>query len=77
MATAASPRCFGPLFIFSRKLWTCRMLAPFEALTGVLMCGLSTALFFAFIAWWISNGMPRETALKSHSAVPMDSSNNS
>jgi hypothetical protein len=40
-----------------------RMLAPFEALTGILMCGLSTGLFFALVSRWISNWMKRQTAL--------------
>jgi hypothetical protein len=39
------------------KPW--RMLAPLEALTGLLMCGLSTGLFFAVINRWISNWMRR------------------
>lgn len=32
-----------------------RMLAPIEAMTGILMCGLSTGLFFAIINQWLSN----------------------
>jgi len=35
------------------KPW--RMLAPLETLTGILMCGLSTGLFFAVVSRWISN----------------------
>lgn len=35
------------------KPW--RMLAPIEALTGLLMCGLSTGLFFAVVSRRISN----------------------
>jgi hypothetical protein len=42
------------------KPW--RVLAPLEALTGILMCGLSTGLFFAVVIRWISNWMKRETA---------------
>ena len=34
-----------------------RMFAPLEALTGILMCGLSTGLFFAVVSRWISNWM--------------------
>jgi len=34
---------------------SCRMLAPLEALTGILMCGLSAGLFFALVHRWISN----------------------
>ena len=37
------------------KPW--RMLAPIEALTGILLCGLSTGLFFAVTYRWISNWM--------------------
>jgi ion channel len=44
------------------KLW--RMLAPIETLTGILMCGLSTGLFFAIVIRWISNWMQRKTGLK-------------
>jgi hypothetical protein len=39
-----------------------RMLAPLEALTGILMCGLSTGLFFAVINRWIANWLKRKTA---------------
>jgi hypothetical protein len=42
------------------KPW--RTLAPLEALTGILMCGLSTGLFFALVSRWISNWMQRTTA---------------
>lgn len=31
-----------------------RILAPMEALTGILMCGLSIGLFFALVSKWIS-----------------------
>jgi hypothetical protein len=31
-----------------------RLLAPFEALTGILMCGLSTGLFFAVVNRFMS-----------------------
>jgi hypothetical protein len=37
------------------KPW--RMLAPLEALTSILMCGLSTGLFFALVSHWHSNWM--------------------
>ena len=47
------------------KPW--RMLAPLETLTGILMCGLSTGLFFAVVSRWISNWMQRRTALEPHS----------
>ncbi len=33
-----------------------RMLAPLEAMTGILMNGLSTGLFFALVMRWINNG---------------------
>ena len=38
-----------------------RKLAPVETLTGILMCGLSTGLFFAVVSRWISNWMQRKT----------------
>ena len=38
-----------------------RMLAPLEAMTGILMCGLSTGLFFAVVNRWMSNFMKRRT----------------
>jgi hypothetical protein len=50
------------------KAW--RMFAPLEALTAVLMCGLSTGLFFAVVSWWITNWMKRQTALEAHSPQP-------
>jgi hypothetical protein len=37
-----------------------RILAPLEALTGILMCGLSTGLFFALVSRWHSNWMHRQ-----------------
>jgi len=52
------------------KPW--RMLAPLEALTGTLMFGLSTGLFFAIVHRWISNWMQRGTASAPHSAAPME-----
>jgi Ion channel len=42
------------------KPW--RMLVPLEALTGVLMFGLSTGLFFAVVNRWIHNWMQKKTA---------------
>ena len=50
------------------KPW--RMLAPLEAMTGILMCGLSTGLFFAAVSRWISNFMKRRTTLEPRSAAP-------
>jgi hypothetical protein len=41
------------------KSW--RMLAPLEALMGILMCGLSTGLFFALVSRWIGHWMQRES----------------
>ena len=52
------------------KPW--RMFAPVEALTAMLMCGLSTGLFFAVISRWIGNWMQRHVALEPHTAAPMD-----
>jgi hypothetical protein len=41
------------------KPW--RILAPLEALTGILMCGLSAGLFFAVVNRFISNWVKRTT----------------
>jgi len=38
-----------------------RMLAPVETLTGILMCGLSTGLFFAVVNRWMNNFMKGRT----------------
>lgn len=46
-----------------------RMLAPLEALTGILMYGLSTGMFFALVSSWISNWMQSNAALEPHSAA--------
>lgn len=43
-----------------------RMLAPLEALTGTLMFGLSTGLFFAIVYRWIINWVQKEHALERH-----------
>jgi hypothetical protein len=42
------------------KPW--RMLAPLEAMTGILVCGLSTGLFFAVVSRWINNWAKTTTA---------------
>ncbi|HUL11883.1 MAG TPA: potassium channel family protein [Methylococcaceae bacterium] len=52
------------------KPW--RMLAPLETLTGMLMCGLSTGLFFALISRWISNWLRSKNALEPHSEAPIN-----
>jgi len=39
-----------------------RMLAPVEALTAILMCGLSTGLFFALVTVWVRNWMQKRNA---------------
>jgi len=44
------------------KPW--RMFATLEALTGLLMFGLSSGLFFAIISQWIRNGIVDETSLE-------------
>jgi len=44
-----------------------RLLAPLEALTGILMSGLSTGLFFAIVFRWISKGVRRHPAFEHHS----------
>jgi hypothetical protein len=38
------------------------MLAPIEALTGIVMCGLSTGLFFAVVSRRISYWMKEKTS---------------
>jgi hypothetical protein len=52
------------------KPW--RMLAPIEALTGILMCGLSTGLFFAIVSRWISSWMKGKTASEHQAQAPMN-----
>jgi len=47
-----------------------RLLAPFEALTGILMCGLSTGLFFAVVNRFIRNWIRRNAAPGHHAAAP-------
>jgi hypothetical protein len=44
-----------------------RMLAPIETLTGVLMCGLSSGLFFGFVLRWITNWIQKRTASEAQS----------
>lgn len=51
------------------KAW--RMLAPVEAMTGILMCGLSTGLFVALVSRWHSNWMQWRAALEPHAAPPV------
>jgi len=46
------------------KPW--RMFASLEALTGALMFGLSTGLFFAVVSHWIQNWMQGQTAVGPH-----------
>jgi hypothetical protein len=46
------------------------MLAPLETLTGILMCGLSTGLFFAVVNRWMNNFMKRKTASEPRAAAP-------
>ena len=52
------------------KPW--RMFSPVETLTGILMCGLSTGLFFAVVNRWMNNFMKRRTRQKPRSAAPMN-----
>jgi ion channel len=52
------------------KPW--RMLAPLETLMGMLMCGLSTGLFFAVISRWIGNWLRRKNASQPHSEAPIN-----
>jgi hypothetical protein len=51
------------------KPW--RMLAPIEALTGILMCGLTTGLFFAIVSRWISSWMKGKTASEHQAQAPI------
>ena len=50
------------------KPW--RMFAPLEALTGILMCGLSTGLFFALVSRWLSNWKQWKEASEPQAAPP-------
>jgi hypothetical protein len=52
------------------KPW--RLLAPLEAMTGILMGGLSTGLFFAVVSRWISNFVKRRTAMEPRSAASIN-----
>jgi hypothetical protein len=47
-----------------------RMLAPLEALTGILMCGLSTGLFFAIVSRFIANWFRRTATSGDQPAAP-------
>jgi hypothetical protein len=49
-----------------------RMFAPLEALTAMLMCGLSTGLFFAVVSHWIGNWMQRHAASGQQAATRKD-----
>lgn len=42
------------------KPW--RTLAPIESLVGILMCGVSTGLFFAIVSRWISHWVLSKSA---------------
>jgi len=50
------------------KPW--RMLAPLQALTGILMCGLSIALFFTIVGRWIRNWTRRQALTDRRSLAP-------
>ena len=53
------------------KPW--RILAPLEALTGILMCGLSTGLFFALVNRWINNWVTQKAmAREAHASELKD-----
>ena len=47
-----------------------RMFGPLEAMTGTLMFGLSTGVFFAIVHRWIVGWIQRETASRSHASAP-------
>ncbi len=57
---------YGDL-VLSRE-W--RKFAPVETTTGLLMCGLSTGLFFAIVQRWITNWMRGE--LEPHGGAPIN-----
>jgi hypothetical protein len=50
------------------KAW--RLLSPIEAMTGILMGGLSACLFFAIAGWYIRNWMKRNLALDGTPGAP-------
>jgi len=50
---------------------TWRIFSMLEALTGILMCGLSTGLFFAIVSKWIGNWIERRNALEPGSIPPL------
>ena len=50
------------------KPW--RIFAPLEALTGILMCGLSTGLFFALVSRWHDNWVRVKPSSEPHTALP-------
>ena len=41
-----------------------RLLAPIESLTGILMCGLSTGVFFALVSRLFNPGIQTRTSIK-------------
>jgi hypothetical protein len=51
------------------KPW--RLLAPLEALTGILMCGLSIGLYFAVVTRWISKWMRTQDMSADDAAASM------
>jgi hypothetical protein len=50
------------------KPW--RILAPVEAVTGILMCGLSTGLFFAVVSRQVSNWLKTRIAPEPQPPAP-------
>ena len=48
------------------KPW--RMLSPLEAMTGILMCGLSTGLFFACLSRWHTNWTHKKATFEPHAS---------
>jgi hypothetical protein len=51
-----------------------RLIAPLEALSGVLMGGLSTGMFFAIVFRWVSKWVRRHSALDPDAATPLNGS---
>jgi hypothetical protein len=51
-----------------------RLFAPLEALSGVLMGGLSTGMFFAIVMRWVSKWVRRQPTFEPDAATPLNGS---
>jgi hypothetical protein len=49
-----------------------RLFAPLEALSGILMAGLSTGMFFAIVLRWVSKWFRRQPGFAPFAAAPQD-----